>query len=256
MSCGEAPLSSAPAAVSAFDSLNAIHTRGTGTSVVVINDEPCASRSAPVSPSGDVATEDADHAGSAASGMHSRPSAGGDPEQPRPTARTVPADGVDDREAVNLFLRNDPAARRWLRGAVELDARAPLPAQPADSGYFAQMVEVIREDPTGLAMLRAVSERAEATTVPDAAPRFDSSASTPEAPRWGSRATCGRLSTHAWTSGEEWWGVVEANPASASGLCGCARGRAACAAAGDRAAACSVGSGALLSATHSLRLWP
>jgi hypothetical protein len=62
-----------------------------------------------------------------------------------------------------------------LRATLEIDARAPLPAQPPDLGYFAQAVEVIRGSPSGRAMLRTVVVRAELrrqveARAPEAAP--------------------------------------------------------------------------------------
>jgi hypothetical protein len=66
-----------------------------------------------------------------------------------------------DAAAVDHLLDGDPTARAWLRRVVETDARAPLPAPPADLGYFADAVDVIRANAEGRAMLRAVVECAE-----------------------------------------------------------------------------------------------
>jgi hypothetical protein len=71
------------------------------------------------------------------------------------------AEGADDRAAIDEFLRSDPAARTWLRNAMEADTRAALPAQPAHLSYVAQAVELIREYPDGRATLRAVLARTE-----------------------------------------------------------------------------------------------
>jgi hypothetical protein len=119
-----------------------------------------------------------------------------EPEPMRPSASPAPADGADDQAVVERFLRGDPAALAWLRAAVGTDARAPLPEQPADLGYFAAAVDLIREHAEGRAMLRAAVARAEhrpqadAPTVHEATQGPASSASTPEArpPRGWSRS--------------------------------------------------------------------
>jgi hypothetical protein len=199
-SCGGAPPSSEPTAVSACDSLIASDPRETSAaSSVVIDDEPRASSVAghdPVSSSGDAALRNARNPGIAATATRWRPSTSSteqprreQPQHPQPIASPAPADDADDLAAVDRLLRSDPAARTWLRATVETDARAPLPEQPADLGYVAQAVEVIRESADGRAMLRAVVARAEhqpqadATTVHEAVPPPTPSASAPEAMR-------------------------------------------------------------------------
>ena len=194
-SCGGAPSSSGPAAVSASDSLIAINSRGDSPASSV-EDEPRASvvaGHAPVSSSGDAATGNARHPIVTVIPTCLKPSTSSteqprreQPQHPLPIASPALA---DDLAAVDGFLRSDPAARTWLRAAVETAARAPLPEQPGVLGYFAQAVEVIRGHADGRAMLRAVVERAEdepqtdGTTVHDAVPPPTPEASTPEATR-------------------------------------------------------------------------
>jgi hypothetical protein len=110
-----------------------------------------------------------------------------EPEHTSPSPASTA--GAGDQAAVDRFLRSDPAALAWLRAAVETNARALLPEQPADLGYFAEAVDVLREHAAGRAMLRAVVARAEhrlqvdATTVQEAAQRPPPPASKPEATR-------------------------------------------------------------------------
>jgi hypothetical protein len=183
---GGAPSSSEPAAVSACDSLVAINSGGTSTALSGVDDEPRASsrvaRRAPAPSSDGAATQSVGHSSIAAPAIHVRQSIRSTeqplregPQHP-PTASPAPADGPDDQAAVDQFLHCNPAARRWLRAAVETDARAPLRKQPADLGYFAQAIEIIRESSAGRAMLRAVVTRAEA-------PRPTPSVSTHDATR-------------------------------------------------------------------------
>jgi hypothetical protein len=240
-SCGGAPSSSGPAAVSARDSFVAINSRGDGAASSV--EEPRTSvvaGHAPVSSSGDDATGNARYPIVAVTPTRLKPSTSSteqarreQPQHPQPIASPALA---DDLAAVDGFLRSDPAARMWLRAAVEADARAPLPEQPGDLGYFAQAVEVIRGHADGRAMLCAIVARAEhqpqsdATTVHEAVPPPTPEASTPEATRppraWGRSddelptSNSGCVEPHAtgmppWTSDEAMVSIGEAFAASA-----------------------------------------
>lgn len=82
----------------------------------------------------------------------------------------VPVDDVNEQAAIDELLRGDPAARAWLRAAVEIEPHSPLPERPADLGRFAEAVDVIREHPAGRAMLRAAVARAIRSPYAEASP--------------------------------------------------------------------------------------
>jgi hypothetical protein len=114
-----------------------------------------------------VAARDADHA------PMEQP-AREEPEQARSIESPAPPTAPEDQMAIDDFLRGAPVALAWLRAAVEVEGLVPLPEPPADLGYFAEAVEVIRKHPAGRAMLRAVVERAVHGSDDGASPRVAS----------------------------------------------------------------------------------